>query len=276
MEVIMKRRSLVSFVGLVVFLGMGAQTILSQQKLFDVGRHEIYINCSGQRHGPAVIFEAGNGRSSEDWSKVQPEVAKFTLACSYDRVGLGKSSSTAGEPERRVDDKIQDLHALLAKAEIPPPYILVGHSLGGLFVRRFTTIYPKEVVGMVLVDSVHEEGVWHALDIDPENAIRGSERLPDLVRNEGYLPARERLVWHYDIPLIVLRHGKVIDFGGPAQQHSAEIEAMMREEQRDLASRSRYGEVRTAEQSGHFIQLDQPEMVVQAVRDVWDKVSRVK
>jgi pimeloyl-ACP methyl ester carboxylesterase len=259
---------------LVLGLAATAQTATSQQQFFEAGQNKLFINCTGQRHGPAVIFESGRGRSSEDWSKVQPGIAKFTEACSYDRVGIGKSTPIAASQERSIDEKIEDLHLLLTQAGIRAPYILVGHSIGGVFVRRFTSKYPKEVAGMVLVDSVHEEQMWRVLDIDPDSL--GNARMADNISKEGYLPPREPLRWHYDIPLIVLRHGIPIVWRAREQKYAVEVEAMMLRLQQDLASRSRYGELRTAEHSGHFIQIEEPDVVVQAIRDVLDSVNQKK
>jgi pimeloyl-ACP methyl ester carboxylesterase len=246
---------------------------LPGQALLNAGQHKLFLSCTGQRHGPVVIFEAGQGRSSEDWSKVQPEAAKITESCSYDRVGLGRSapaSPVAGAPAETTDEQVKDLYQLLHSASVRPPYIMVGHSFGGILVRRFATKYPGEIVGMVLLDSAHEEQIWRFLDIDP-NSLQGISLKPDDLRREGFLPPRERLSWHADIPLIALQHGRSLPMEGPAKQHQAEFESAMQSMQKDLVARSRYGELRTAEHSGHFIQLEQPDVVVQAIEDVWNR-----
>src|SRR5260370_28431025 len=100
--------------------------VLLGQALFDAGQHKLFLNCTGQRHGPVVIFEAGQGRSSEDWSKVQPEAAKITQSCSYDRAGMGRSAPAtpaAGAPTENTDEQVEDLYQLLRSASIRPPYI---------------------------------------------------------------------------------------------------------------------------------------------------------
>lgn len=122
-------------------------------KLIDIGGYKLHINCSGQG-APSVILDAGMGHFSIDWTLVQPEVAQFAHVCSYDRAGLGWSEES---PLIRTSENIvKELHALLHNAKIPQPYILVGHSLGGINMRLYANTYPDEVFGLVLVDSSHE------------------------------------------------------------------------------------------------------------------------
>ena len=117
--------------------------------MFQAGGRRLYLHCEGKRVGATVILEAGGGRDSTDWSKVQPEVARFARVCSYDREGLGKSTvDPVREPDAEtIDEQVEDLHRLLQAAAVAPPYILVGHSAGGIKVRRFTRNYPSEVTG---------------------------------------------------------------------------------------------------------------------------------
>ena len=124
-------------------------------QLVDVGGYKMHINCTGQGT-PVVILDSGLGDSYISWSKVQPQIAKFTRVCSYDRAGLGYSDAS---PRPRISKVIaEELHTLLHNAGIDlPPYILVGHSMGGFDVCMFASLYRSEVAGMVLVDSSHPE-----------------------------------------------------------------------------------------------------------------------
>jgi pimeloyl-ACP methyl ester carboxylesterase len=122
-------------------------------ELVDVGGHRLHIHCTGAG-SPTVVFEAGAGGGALDWTFVQNEVATFTRTCSYDRVGLGWSDWNEGRQGSRA--VAEDLHTLLANAATPGPYVLVGHSLGGIHVRTFAQLYPADVVGMALVESAHE------------------------------------------------------------------------------------------------------------------------
>ncbi|HTD28455.1 MAG TPA: alpha/beta hydrolase [Xanthomonadaceae bacterium] len=136
------------------------------QRLVEVepGRR-LNLYCLG-KGTPTVIFEAGLGGDNSAWARVQPAIAAHTRACSYDRAGIGFS-----DPARRPSDSaniVDDLHRLLNAAAIKPPYILVGHSLGGMHVRLYADTYFNDVAGMVLVDSAEEtwrENWWR---LDPK------------------------------------------------------------------------------------------------------------
>ena len=121
---------------------------------FDVGGYRMHIDCAGEG-SPTVILESGLGDTFASWRKVQPQIAKFTRVCSYDRAGLGYSDSS---PQPRTSKVIAgELHALLHAAGIAPPYVLVGHSMGGFDVRLFASLFRNEVAGIVLVDASHPD-----------------------------------------------------------------------------------------------------------------------
>jgi pimeloyl-ACP methyl ester carboxylesterase len=120
----------------------------------DVGGFSLNIHCTGQG-SPTVILDSGLGVPAIGWDLVQPDAAKFACVCSYDRAGYGWSAP--GPFPRTSVEIAKELHTLLERSRIPPPYILVGHSFGGYNVRVFNGLYPGEVVGMVLVDSSHED-----------------------------------------------------------------------------------------------------------------------
>jgi len=104
---------------------------------------------------PTVVFETGLGAESEEWEAVFQEVKQFTYVCRYDRANRGRSDP-APKP-RSAQDFVADLRALLVAAAIPRPFVLVGHSLGGLIVRLYAHQYPHDVAGLVLVDPMHED-----------------------------------------------------------------------------------------------------------------------
>jgi pimeloyl-ACP methyl ester carboxylesterase len=109
--------------------------------------------------GAQVIVENGGAAFSFDWELVQPQVAQFTRICTYDRAGYAWSDP--GPKFDTFDQATHDLHLLLMNAGIRGPYVLVGHSLGGVLVRFYQAKYPTDVVGIVLVDSSHEESLQH-------------------------------------------------------------------------------------------------------------------
>jgi pimeloyl-ACP methyl ester carboxylesterase len=123
-------------------------------QLIDIGGRRVHLNCTG-RGEPTVILEAGAGGFSLEWALVQSDVARFARVVSYDRAGYAWSDP--GPTPRTMRQIAGELHEALARADVKPPYVLVGHSYGGLVVRTFAERYPGEVVGMVLVDASHED-----------------------------------------------------------------------------------------------------------------------
>ncbi len=122
-------------------------------QMIDVGGYRLHINCVGTG-SPTVVIEAGLGDWSASWSSwVQPEAARTTRVCTYDRAGMGWSQT--GPLPRTAKHFAQELHTLLHNAHVPGPYVLVGHSLGGLPVRVFAHDYAAEVAGVVLIESMH-------------------------------------------------------------------------------------------------------------------------
>jgi pimeloyl-ACP methyl ester carboxylesterase len=135
------------------------------------GGRTMFPECRGTG-APTVIFEAGYRNRGDVWSAqpdpphrirtVEPEVARFTRVCTYDRSGttFGTDQRSRSDPvpnPRTAQEAVQDLHTLLQAAKVPGPYVLVGHSLGGLFVRLYASEYPDQVDGMVLVDALPEQ-----------------------------------------------------------------------------------------------------------------------
>ena len=123
-------------------------------QMVSVGDYELHAIVEGEG-SPTVVFEAGFGNWAAGWANIYPEIAKRTKVVVYDRAGLGWSDP-APTP-RTTDAVIADLHALLQALDAQPPYILVGHSMGGLLNRTYQKRYPDEVAGLVLVDAAHEE-----------------------------------------------------------------------------------------------------------------------
>lgn len=123
-------------------------------RMVDVGGYRLHLYCHGTG-SPTVVMEAGMGDFGLTWGLVQPELAKTSRVCVYDRAGLGWSDPSPRP--RTVAVMVDELHSLLANAGIPGPYVLAGHSLGGLVVRLYAHSYPQDVTGLVLVDSSHEE-----------------------------------------------------------------------------------------------------------------------
>ena len=142
-------------------------------RLISIGSRRLHIRSTGIG-SPTVIVENGGAAFSFDWALVQPEVQRFTRICTYDRAGYAWSDP--GPEFDTFDQASRDLHQLLANRGVDGPYVLVGHSLGGMLVRYYQAKYPRDVVGVVLVDSSHEESF--------EPVGTKIVRIPELSRNE--------------------------------------------------------------------------------------------
>jgi len=303
-------------IALLAGTGFGYQTIASEVdasrypapgKLVDVGGYRLHLDCTGvARPGrPTVILEAAWGGTSLDWSKVQPGVAAVTRVCAYDRAGYGWSDT--GRKPRTAGQVVTELHTLLTRAGVADPYVLAGHSLGGLLVRLYAYRYPRQVAGLVLVDSPHEQGdfqwTWTGsalTTICAALARVGIVRL--LVSRVGdiahYPPTAQPAVKaHFSqtrfcrtyadegaaleqsaaqvragrhplgrLPLVVLTRG--VD--GKFYQGNAGKPAPSSwlTQQRDLVGLSTNSTQIMATRSGHYILLDQPELVIAAINQV--------
>ena len=275
-------------------------------QLVDVGGYSLHLNCVGSG-APTVVIEAGLGDWSASWSSwVQPEVAKTTRVCTYDRAGFGWSD--AGPPSRTAQHFAQELHALLQRASVPGPYVLVGHSLGGLTVRLFAREYRADVAGVVLIDSMHPDQATGprpdpsaeppstdgGLSITVLAARIGLVRLlaGPLDLKGGLSPAVADAYAAYavtprtfqaqdsesagvaislaqaadvtslgDLPLIVVSRGLDPD---PKWQRM----------QTDLLGLSSNSRQLIADQSGHNVQIDQPEVASGAIVEMVDQLRR--
>src|SRR6266516_4578068 len=282
-----------------------ASSYPAPRKLIDMCGYRLYFSCTGTAclGSPTVILEAGYGNTSLVWSKVQPGVASFTRVCSYDRAGYGWSD--IGPLPRTAGHMVRELHTLLARAGVAGPYVLVGHSYGGLIMQLYTSTYPQQVAGLVLVDSVHEDqlvrslhlrqgtvndikqlqicqalspfgivrlfGLWNGLAAElPPTAQPAAKahfyqtRFCQTVSDEEAAYevsfAQVRAARHPlgQLPLVVLTRG--IPDADP------QLERDWQALQRDLAGLSSNSLHSIATRSGHYIQLDQPDLVIAAIK----------
>jgi pimeloyl-ACP methyl ester carboxylesterase len=151
---------------------------LKPQRLVTIdGRRRLNIYCIG-RGSPTVVFDSGLGDGMMVWTFVQPVVAAKTRACAYDRAGLDFSDPS---PEPRTSANIvDDLHRLLRAAHIKPPYVLVGHSLGGMNVKLYAETYLSEVAGLVFVDPTHEDMAKRSWELDPAMEAKNASYIEHL------------------------------------------------------------------------------------------------
>ncbi|HUS09861.1 MAG TPA: alpha/beta fold hydrolase [Pyrinomonadaceae bacterium] len=266
---------------------LNVRTFLLEKTSFhrrlDVGGYKLYINCEGRmRKGvPVVVMDAGMGNSSESWLGIQPKIAEFARVCIYDRAGLGNSDPSLHT--QTITQIVLDLHNLLSRAGVSGPLVVVGHSLGGINVREYARRYPKAVVGMVLVDSAHEDQFARMDALIPEEIKKQfppeafEVTSPEKIDFKENSDRKARLAkWHANIPLIVLTAANAQPGGeGPLAYLAPKFEEIRQELQQDLVHRSAKGKQIVATRSGHFIHHDYPELVISAVREVI-KITRKK
>ncbi len=137
--------------------------------LVDIGGRRLHMHVAGVGE-PAVVFESGAGNEGSVWTLVQREVAKHTRTVAYDRAGMGWSDPD--ESSRRVATYSDDLRTLLEHSDVRPPYVLVAHSLGGLFAMDFASRYPDSVAGMVFVDAGYKRTYETLAERTPGMAAR--------------------------------------------------------------------------------------------------------
>ena len=321
---------------LLMLSSVGASGQLTTQptppgKLIDLGGYRLHLNCTGNK-GPTVVLIAGAGDFSFDWSLVQANIAQFARVCSYDRAGFAWSDP--GPIPRTMKQEAFELHTLLNAAHIKGPYILVGHSLGGLVTRVYASQYPQEVAGIVLIDSTHEDTTLmingklaHMRELakpDPVPAVQTMKSAPpkpvtkeDLDQFESNLKsnppkigatfnklpesiqamrlwflqqpprgggggmdffaeelrdiyaARARTPYLLsNLPLVVLL--PKTGYGKPPRGIDADEWKRVNEEKRqqkiEFTNLSHNSKLIVAENSGHHIQLDEPQVVIDAVR----------
>ena len=231
------------------------------------GRH-LYFQCSGSGT-PTVLLEAGYGGDHDNWGVVEPEIARTTRVCAYDRAGLGLSA--AEQPPRRGPfDQLDDLDRILDGGRIEPPYVVVGHSYGGVLAWLFVRRHPDDVAGLLLVDASHPQQVKRfraalpaSLPAAPDEVSPENVPLADALEDAGEVGAIG------DTRLVVITAGQV-DATDLPPRLVARVKRIWRQLQDDYASRSTDSVHVIARYSPHFIQsyAGQPELVVAAVREL--------
>jgi len=250
--------------------------------LVSVGDHRLDVLRAGTG-GPAVVFEAGLADSLNVWLPIWRRISELTTVIAYSRAGFGQSE--AGSSDHSVPHSAADLHELLHRLPVQPPYILVARSYGSLIARLYTSLYPTDVAGIVLVDGTHEQQVQRYGTIDSTyprefrqyfdsmlaRLAPGAEaaeiRETVRIQMEGGVPGLTPLP---DIPIAVLtsmRSDESARFvNGTARGH--EVWRALHDE---WFRRSRDGIHIETTRSGHGIQDDEPDLVLMAIRFVLDR-----
>ena len=259
----------------------------SDDRMVDIGTHRLHIYCTGQG-SPTVVMDTGFGDTSDKLRPIQAHIAQETRVCVYDRAGYGLSEP--GPMPRHGRQIASELKLLLEKTGIPGPYLLVGHSLGGLTVQIFANQYPELVAGMVLIEPtplrfilgqqfselyqrarqeapnllamaeqtrrasrLKEAGFFEALASEHEMMLSETARQLAAIESFG------------DVPLIVMGAGQPQPaFGDQAQA----FQQFWIEQSQALAGKSTRGAFVLVQESGHYIYLEAPDSVLEAIRQV--------
>ena len=271
-----------------------AESFHSPGRLIDIGDYRLHLYCAGTG-GPTVVLEHGHQSTYLDWYRVQPQLAKFTRACSYDRAGYGWSEQS---PKPRVPSVMADeLHKVLSAAGEKPPYILVGHSYGAVNAVMFAHKFPEEVAGLVLVDGSHPKALerlplrnriwlramqftspfglprWRrwcgggapetaaekaALNCRPsfyETIIRENRGMPQAAVEMHGISSLGNL------PLVVIARD-------PAMGRDSQAEVRHNEMEREFTKLSTNSRFMVAQRSAHDIPLARPDVIVDAVQSL--------
>lgn len=269
-------------------------------RLVDIGTHALHIYCRG-KGGPSVIIDTGLGSLALEWYDIQGMLARYVQTCIYDRAGYGWSFP--GPQPRTSSQIVDELNLLLKAAGITGPYVLVGHSFGGYNMQLFASRYPEQTAGLVLVDSSHVDQIQRFLappiKVRLAPAIKGTytitqfsrpqvqagvpARLKGIINMLLHSPAlRQAMASEFmnfnqsalqvklagalpDVPVVVLTRGKRV---WPEGFRGDMMEKLWFELQGELASRGTYFVQFIANESGHYIHLDQPRLVIDAIKQV--------
>lgn len=267
----------------------------------------MHLYCTGSGT-PTVVLEAGLGDFGlSSWRFVQPQLSALSRTCSYDRAGTGWSDPPRVSPMPTA--MVNDLHTLLAKSGEPGPYVIVGHSLGGPLARHYAVHYPAEVLGLVLVDGSHEDQItrmkgmpawadWiikiipalHYSGIDrvaqtatadtldavsvaretTDNAMHNTAQIGAMLPQWFAEVGRDAKPFG-DLPITALTAGKM-SVPGVTPEVAKSLHDEWVAMHKEIVARTSRGRWILAEQSTHYIQKDQPDLVIQAVREMLDTV----
>lgn len=234
--------------------------------LLDVGGYRLRMECRGSGE-PTVIMDAGLGQHRHTWGTVPYQVSGFTRVCTYDRANLGDSDA---DPHPRTSRRmVQELEQLLEKARVQGPFVLVGHSFGGVNMRLFAAEHPEWVRGIVLVDASQEDEISEFLKImDPR------EKSEYFIEESGYNAENANVIASMD----ELRGARL-----DPSTYVTVITAQSDDGQFQPGARRLWGKLQfqlsllvprskqiIVEPSGHFVQLDHPDMVTHAIREMVD------
>jgi pimeloyl-ACP methyl ester carboxylesterase len=285
--------------GMLAVLGVTVHSLPAQAppSLVDVGGHRLHVQVAGTAKPgvPTVVFESGLGSALAAWYGIHLTIADSVRTIAYERAGIGASEPAGGA--RSFTDMVAELHTLLDKVGAPPPYVLVGHSLGGPLINLFAATFPREVAGLVYIDPadfMQPEGnisaLWEKVG-GTKNGLDSIRKISaqlmtragagvlaewreyDRVERSGFADFRAASVAP-DVPMVVLLAGKS-DPAPPGIALPAYYDQFLRaasdqrmDHFRSLAAGASNGTLVFTSKSGHFIHATEPELAVWAIRRV--------
>jgi pimeloyl-ACP methyl ester carboxylesterase len=298
-----RRECLVLIILLPAVMGMAAcsrNPSHEVDEMVDIGSHSLHIHCVGRERNsgsPTVVIDVGfaDSYTNTKWRAIQKRIARDTWTCAYDRAGYGPSEP--GPFPRSSQQVANELSMLLSNAGVEPPYVLVGHSLGGLNMQAFINQYSDLVAGAVLLDPPplpfltgerfpelyqlaqrETEALFVAAEqagrsTDPEERAKASHYQTLASEHQMMMASAEQVMAiesYGDMPLIVLASGKPNPAFGPFAEA---FQQFWIEQNQALAAKSTYGTCILAAESGHHLYADVPDVVLDAIRQVIAQVQ---
>lgn len=299
---LLKRSAMVALTALSLAPGISDRNALAAEgvtaatgeriELVDIGGRKLRLLTRGEGF-PTVVIEAGLGEppiESGSWRAVLDAISRSNRVCLYDRAGLGKSDPPPKLP-RTSHDVADDLNALLERAAVPGPYLLVAHSWAGNHLRVFAGLHPEKVLGMVLVDSAHpdQDEKWLAAlpapSVNEPESVRkmraffaaradpaqNPERI-DFRASEAQVRAAGDLG---DKPLVILSHSSKFRYDpGLPEAISLKFEEVAQQLQADLKRLSSNSTLRQSVNGGHYLHAEDPELAIQGIRQALDEIKK--
>ncbi|WP_049571084.1 alpha/beta fold hydrolase [Nocardiopsis sp. SBT366] len=262
-----------------------ASEVLTEGQLFtgskalDIDGVSVNVSCSGTPSDgrPVIVLMAGMGDGLDTLAGVQETLAEDERVCSYDRLGEGASDQPEGQ--QSIDDAGETLTAVLEDVAGDGPVVLAGHSLGGLIAARYAPDHPDRVGGLVLLDATSPTMIDDITGVIPESATgEGAEvRAQNLAIFQGENPENividsdPRVGSAGDVPVEVIQHG--VPYLGEIAEYGDDLERVWTEGQEQWLALSDRSRLSTAQESGHHIHVDQPDVAVEAIRRVTEEAA---
>jgi len=264
------------FILVLSFTAHGNTQAIQTDSMVSIGNHSLHVVTMG--HGEnTVIIEAGYMGELDDWRTFAKYISTFSKVVIYSRAGYGKSSPSP--TPNTLNDSVEDLRMLIKMSRLKGPFIMVGHSYGGLIVRKFAEIYPAHVKGLVFVEPASENYFKRLREIDPIRIEASRKRMFERLSGNKLEEYKLMMANYYDTPLNALEIASFPDVpvviltaakkrSSKSLANTPEARQSWREEHSKLFSKFSYGSHIVTQNSGHFIQVDEPELIADAVKNV--------